>query len=427
MAQAVQRGLTRERDFQQAKALLPSDIDIKWALGLSSEEVRNLPYLKGVFDTVESVAASLLDAIEVISFLVEALTTALNVLSTIIGVAVDALEGLVLIVKEILEQIQSLLSDTSINLMRHAPTEAKSRRKPSDLLYDIGMSYLDRQDANRPVATVGGYGVAIVAISSLPNPDALIQRLDSIKKAFELSSEEFKRTVKEPSSSSYKTRQYIVGGSSGLAPDWDYGYSLSSIPAIRDGVLSPLNGWIKSVSGSRGFFVKVNSALNLANLKINRINQYSQLLLRAVSSVTTAFALGDSNGVLVIAGHGTNEDFARAIINSPNHPDYPKTELSELNYGNYVPITAPSPQFADSGLFSGALVIHLQSSASDQSVALVKAVASAFTPKIQGETLSDKVLTQYITSQTESLAERQKSLSKSNGYKDAWASRKDQA
>jgi hypothetical protein len=427
MAQSVQRGLTRERDFQQAKALLPSDIDIKWALGLSSEEVRNLPYLKPVFDGIESTAASLLDAIEVVSFLVEALTTALNVLSTIIGVAVDALEGVVLIVREILEQIQSLLTDTSINLMSHAPTEAKSRRKPSDLLYDIGMSYLDRQDANRPVATIGGYGVAIVAMSSLPNPDALIQRLDSIKKAFELSSDEFKRTVKASSTSSYKTRQYVVEGSSGLAPDWDYGYSLSSIPAIRDGILDPLNSWIKSVSGSRGFFVKVNSALNLANLKINRINQYSQLLLRAVSSVTTALALGDSNGVLVIAGHGTNEDFASAIINSPNHPDYPKTELSELNYGNYVPITAPSPQFADSGLFSGALVIHLQSSASDQSIALVKAVASAFTPKIQGETLSKKSFDQYLKSQEDPLNNKLAAISSGDGYKTAWSSRKDQA
>lgn len=415
MAQSIQRGLTREQDFETAKALLPSNIELRWGLGLSSDQVREAPFLKDIFGPLERHAAVLLTAAETISVLLEALRTAAEVLGTIIGVGVDLFEGVVIAAKELLLLIRGLLSDTAFHSMVHFPSEPKSRRKPSEILYDVGSSYLDAQDSKRPTAEAGSIGAVFVVMFSLPNKQAIADKINLIKANFAFLKEGVSSTLREKNTSSYKTPSYKLGGSSGQAPDWDVKLSLSELPAMKQGI-GELDGLIKSLAGTRGVVEKINSALNTASLRIARIQSVSDNLLRVINSVASFLAFGDGNGVFAVLGNGTNEDFARAIINAPNHPDYPKSELNEINYGNYRPITAPAPQFADSSMYSGAFAIHLQSAASQQSVDLITTLWNTLvTPKIAGR---DTNLEDYVRGATEPLDQRVQGMAE--GYSTAW-------
>jgi hypothetical protein len=415
MAQSIQRGLTREQDFETAKALLPSNIELRWGLGLSSDQVREAPFLKDIFRPLERHAAVLLTAAETISVLLEALRTAAEVLGTIIGVGVDLFEGVVIASKELLLLIRGLLADTAFHSMVHFPSEPKSRRKPSEILYDVGSSYLDAQDAKRPVAEAGSVGAVFVVMFSLPNKQAIADKINLIKTNLAFIEEGVSRVLREENASSYKTHSYKIGGSSGQAPDWDVKFSLAELPSMRKG-MDDLDGLIKSLAGTRGTVEKINSAINTASLRIARVQSISDGLLKTITSLTSFLAFGDSNGVFAVLGNGGNEDFARAIINAPNHPDYPKSELNEINYGNYRPITAPAPQFADSSMYSGALAVHLQSSTSPQSLALVEGLWNALvTPKVAGK---DQNLESYIRGSSSPLNERVQSMAE--GYSSAW-------
>ena len=415
MAQSIQRGLTREQDFETAKALLPSNIELRWGLGLSSDQVREAPFLKDIFGALERHAAVLLTAAETISVLLEALRTAAEVLGTIIGVGVDLFEGVVLAAKELLLLIRGLLADTAFHSMVHFPSEPKSRRKPSEILYDVGSSYLDAQDMKRPVAEAGSVGAVFVVMFSLPNKQAIADKINSIKTNFAFIQEGVRGVLREKNASSYKTRSYKLGGSSGQAPDWDVKISLAELPSMKTG-MNQLDGLIKSLAGTRGTVEKINSAINTASLRIARVQSISDSLLKTITSLTSFLAFGDSNGVFAVFGNGTTEDFARAIINAPNHPDYPKSELNEINYGNYRPITAPAPQFADSSMYAGALAVHLQSSTSPQSLALVEGIWNALvTPKVAGK---DQNLESYIRGSSSPLNGRVQSMAE--GYTTAW-------
>lgn len=435
MAQSIQRGLTREADFETAKGLLPSDIEMKWGVSASADQIRNLPVIKPVLDGAETLSETVQAVTEVLSLLIDALNVVVDVLGAVVGVAVDLLEGAILAAKEFLELVKGLLAETSVNFMVHAPVESKSRRKPSDLIYDIGMSYLDSKDAKRPIANVGSFGLSITAMFTSPNPDVILSKVNAFKRNFESIGSDITAVTRQYTKSSYKTRQYALEGSSGLAPDWSFKGSLSDVPPIQKGWSENIDNVIKSLASRRSFIVKVNAAINTATQKINRINTQAQSILRAVNALTGLFALG-GQGAFAVYGNGTNEDFARAIVNSPNHPDFPRVELNEVNYGNYRPITAPGPQFADSLMFSGAVVLHLQSAVSLQSVDLVKAFAELLvTPKIGGNEaaifedgeFTAKPLAQYVKSVTRPLDERVKSMNSEDGYKTPWSGRKDQA
>ena len=416
MAQSIQRGLTREQDFETAKALLPSNIELRWGLGLSSDQVRDIPVLKQVFDAAESLSSGLLVATETISVLIDALTIAAEVLGAIIGVGVDLFEGVVIAAKELLSLIRGIFADTAFHAMYHFPSEPKKRRKPSEILYDVGMSYLDAQDSNKPVAESGSIGAVFVVMFSLPNPQAIADKINRIKSDFSFLQSDVNAVLREKRASSYKTPAYKLEGASGQAPDWDVRFSLADLPSIRNGMTSALDDLIKSLAGTRSMAEKINSALNTASLRIARIEAVSQNLLRSINSVTSFLAFGDGNGVFAVLGNGRNEDFARAIINAPNHPDYPKSELNEINYGNYRPITAPAPQFADSSMYSGAFAIHLQSAASQQSVDLITTLWNTLvTPKIAGR---DTNLEDYLRGATEPLDQRVQGMAE--GYTTAW-------
>lgn len=396
MAQSIQRGLTRERDFEEAKRLLPSDIEMNWGSGPALEDIKNMPGLKEIFDAIEDFVPYIISATEILANIVSILQSVLQIIATVAGIAVDLFEAALLLVIEVLDLIKGILVETSINMMLHAPITDKERRTPSELLYDIGMSYLDRQDSKKPNASVGSVGIALVIMASLPNPQAVLDILNKIKNNIESLDSESIKLQRTKSNSSYKTRQYALEGSSGMRPDWGWSYTLADLPFVKKGV-DGLESLIKILASQKPLFEKINTAINLTQRRINEIARLSQELLKLVSSLTALFALDGPTVAFTVYGHGTNEDFARAIINAPNHPKYPKSKLNEMNYGNYAPITAPSSVMAKSSSFSIAYVLHLQAGASLTSIELIKALWAACQPKLGDEGVFEKdVLASYI-------------------------------
>lgn len=424
MAQSIQRGLTREQDFQTALSEIPSDIELKWGKGISSEEVRQAPILKNIFEGIETASNAIIVGTEVLSQFIDVLSAVADILSVVIGIGVDLFEGLIIVLKELLELIKSLFTELSFNFIHHFPTDVKARRKPSEILYDLGMSYLDSKDPNRPIARVGSVGVVFIAMYSLPNPQVFLDKLNTVLANLRAIGSDVERVQRHKVNSSYKTTQYAEEGSQGQNPNWSLGVSLLDLPAIKSGWTGELDNVIKSLASNRGYAEKINTALNTARARLARINKSADILLQTTASVSALIALGDANGLLAIRGSGTNRDFATAIINSPNHPDYPKSELNELNYGNYQPITGPNPILADSAMFSGATALHFQSPIGSQTIDLLEVLFSTMIkPKVGG---ADITLEEYARSVTSPINDRIQTAFEGDGYKTAWVTRKDQ-
>jgi hypothetical protein len=361
MALSQQRGLTRETDFNTALAALPSDFELTWGIGLSTAEIREK--ISWLIDPIEGASEIITEAVDSLSVIIDLLASIIDVVSAVIGVGVDILEGFVLLIREVIQQIRELFTGTSISAMFYFPTSVKERRKPNELLYDIGMSYLDKNDSKRPISTRNNYAAALVAMFSLPNIDALLAIADRVRKAFS-SVLDTNTYTSQASSATYKDAEYIKSGTSGMAPDWDYNYALSDF-AWAQALIAKLNEALSALGGVRPIAEKFNSVLNIARARLEALRKAAQTLLQAIQSLQTMLALGDSQAVFLVMGKGDNEDFAKAIINAPNHPQYPKADLGEPNYSAGGPVVIVNPEMGRSLLYSGAIAFHVQVGAGD--------------------------------------------------------------
>jgi hypothetical protein len=421
MALARQRGLTREADFQAAINSVPSDFEMKWGKGLSSQDVRNAPALSAVFSFLEDAAQTIQLAVDALTLLLDFLASIVDLLLLALELAVDVVEGFILALKTTLEAVKQAFEGTSLSLMKHMPLDYKSRRRPSEILYDVGMSFLDKSDPNRPVADAApSFGFTLVAMYSLPSLEQMAELYNKIASALSFG-EGGPTTSSQPSTSSYKSASFAVTGTSGMAPDWSYNASLSDWSILKV-PLTLLDEAISSLASNRTFAVKVNSTLNTVRARLARAQQISNTLLSTINSITTLLALGEGSNAFVCYGSGKSDDFARAVINAPNHPSYPKSQLNELDYGNYEPLVQPNQSLGQASMFSGALVLHLQAGASPQSEALIRNIISA----VFKETQSGQ---QINTAETASAAADKalKRAPKPKDFKNLWSSRKDQA
>lgn len=365
MATTIQRGLTREADFQTLLDSIGPSIELKWGKGLSSEEVREKEPFKTLFSALEGIAEIVTPTISLLSTIVEALASVVDILSLALGIAVDIFEGFILALNVLIKQVIQLFEGTSVSLMFHAPLSPKERRKPSEILYDVGMSYLDQGDKNRPIApTRSVYGAAIVSMLTVPNPSILIDKFNAIRDLVQKGQNDVASTLtgitkKTPSTTSVKSASFVLNGTSGLAPDWMTSLSFKDMGPFGD-ITSALSKLLTTINSSRSATQKINAAINVVRLRLSRIQNTINSVLAAYQLALQLFAFGEGSNLFLVAGNGNSQDFARSIINAPNHPDYPKASLSERAYGNFSDNKQQARALGESALFSGAFVMHLQ-------------------------------------------------------------------
>ena len=180
---AEQRGQVRLDNFGQYQQEKPSDFNVEWGFSPGEEIITNL--LGVDKDTIEVALAQISRASENLSTVISILESVVDVISIILDTTSDIFSGLVVIIREVVESIINLFTSVSFNHLFHFPTTYKDRRRPNEILYDIGMAYVDKNDPNRPITVQETtFGYAILAMFSLPNIQLLQERLGSFKKLF---------------------------------------------------------------------------------------------------------------------------------------------------------------------------------------------------------------------------------------------------
>lgn len=367
---ALTRGLSRQNDYKQALDAIEADLDFEFATGLSSEEVRELlPFL----DDLEEGIQGVFQAIEVIQTLVDYFATIAEFLSAIIGIAVDVFEAIITLLKEILNQFAELFSGTSVSAMTHFPTDYKSRRTPNQVLYDVGMSYLDKNDSNRPIANQNNFVAIMVVLFSVPNLQKILSLFDKLKKQFKgFSDEDYSFNL---NNNTNENGENTIAGSSGMSPDWDRSLSLLDFEAVRK-VYDAVQSFVKILSKGNTIVERLNAIINAVLRRLERIRLTVEEILNAIANLLALFSLGEGQNILVITGKGKNEDFAQAIINAPNHPDYPRVEFSDSPTGKRA--TKLDRNIGQDYMFSGAFCLHLQAGASDDNIERIRTLLGLF-------------------------------------------------
>jgi len=392
---ALTRGLSRQNDYKQALDAIEADLDIEFALGLASEEVREkLPFLDGLEEGIQGVFI----AIEAIQALVDYFVTIIEFLAAIIGIAVDVFEAVITLLKEILNQFAELFSGTSISAMTHFPTDYKSRRTPNQILYDVGMSYLDINDSNRPIANQNNFVAILLIMFSVPNLQKILNLFEKLKKEFKgFADEDYSFNL---NNNTDENGQNTIAGSSGMSPDWDKSYSLLDFESIKK-IYDSIQSFIKILNKGVTIVERLNAIINAVLKRIERIRLTVEEILTAIANLLALFALGEGQNILVITGKGKNEDFAQAIINAPNHPDYPRVELSDPPKGKRA--TKLDRNIGQDYMFSGAFCLHLQAGASDDNIERIKTLLGLFKKQAKDTEKDLKSRTKDIQNQDKKL------------------------
>lgn len=177
---AQTKGLPRYADFEDYINSKPSDFEIKWGLGFGLEEVEEMLGL----DFVKDALNSLQEITSFLSTVIELVDTLVDIVAEALGLATDIFSGLALIVREVLESVINLFTGVSINPLFHFPTSYKTRRRPNEIMYDLGMAYVDQKDPNRPITVQDTFGVALVALFSAPNIEQILSKFGELSKLF---------------------------------------------------------------------------------------------------------------------------------------------------------------------------------------------------------------------------------------------------
>jgi hypothetical protein len=305
---------------------------------------------------------------------------------------VTLFEALILAVREATLAFIDLFSGLSINGLVHFPETPKSRRRPNEVLYDIGMAYLDEKDGNRPVMVGDVFGAALIACWSMPNLESLLKVKEDISNSFKGIGSDFvsldvsNRFQKVDESWRSPT---TFKGSSGMAPDFGFSKSLLDFKEIKK-VVDGASTFINYLDTSRDIANKLDTVFTLVERKLSRVQQIANDLVVGLNSAFTLFAFEDAAGMLLVSGTGQSEDFAKAIINAPNHPKYPKTSFFDDVATSYRRQGLESPldrQLGEDGLFGGGVLFHIQApntvENSERLVALLKLLFSEDNPSFQ--------------------------------------------
>ena len=373
---AQQRGITREDSFTEALSQIPSTFDIFWGKGLNEEDFGET-FMGDILEEVGGAGQVVAGFVDATLALVDLLSAAIQVTLTNLGIVVDLFEGVLTALNLILQIFREAITGISANFMFHFPSSHKARRTPSELMYDIGMSYLDKQDTKKPVSNLDNSAAVVVAIWSLADITSLIKVKDRLIKAIK------GVNVSDIDDPRYKAGLYLrdefVAEGTSSKPDWMFDLDLADIGAFKK-LLNGITELMGTVDQKKSNLAKYNLVIDLVQQRLAKVSQITNELSDIITSITTLLALGDSNGMFVCKGKGTNRDFATTLINAPLHPDYPGVEFLEtvdLNKsGNEINL-----ELGRQSLFSGAMALHLQ--VVDASEDTFNAIVDLFAQQVQ--------------------------------------------
>lgn len=176
---AQTKGLQRYADFEDYIETKPSDFEIKWGVsaGDATGKIGFEEAMKQGLNAVQELTAFLNNVIQTIDSVVDVVALSL-------GIVTDAFSALGVIIREVLESIVNLFTGLSVNWLLHFPQSYKTRRTPSEIMYDLGMAYVDKKDANRPITVQETFGFALVALWSLPNIEQVREKWGQVKRLF---------------------------------------------------------------------------------------------------------------------------------------------------------------------------------------------------------------------------------------------------
>ena len=384
---ATQRGFTREVNYDQYLLEKPEELNLEW-VGVPTDDESIKQYL-GV-QAIQSV-------LEGVSFVVGQLQSALNLVDALVDLivlvigrtVVDATEALVLALREVVEVFLNLFTGLSLNTLYHFPETYKTRRTPNEILYDVGMAYLDKKDSKRPLMVDDVFAGIMVATFSFPNIESLLRQKDQVVKNLNalglgLGEDALNAASRFASiDEDWRSSTVDTSGSTGMAPDFDNSISLLEFAPIKTLVVE-LNKLIKRLSSTRKAVQQIRQVITTAQRRLDAIVANVTRITTTLNSAVALFSFVGANGLLFVSGSGQSEDFAKAIINSPHHPDYPKNDLFdeiETNVkGNLGGLSPLDRNLGEQGLFGGAFVIHVQApNTPENSASLLSLFTNLFT------------------------------------------------
>lgn len=384
---ATQRGFTREVNYDQYLLEKPEELNLEW-VGVPTDDESIKQYL-GV-QAIQSV-------LEGVSFVVGQLQSALNLVDALVDLivlvigrtVVDATEALVLALREVVEVFLNLFTGLSLNTLYHFPETYKTRRTPNEILYDVGMAYLDKKDSKRPLMVDDVFAGIMVATFSFPNIESLLRQKDQVVKNLNalglgLGEDALNAASRFASiDEDWRSSTVDTSGSTGMAPDFDNSISLLEFAPIKTLVVE-LNKLIKRLSSTRKAVQQIRQVITTAQRRLDAIVANVTRITTTLNSAVALFSFVGANGLLFVSGSGQSEDFAKAIINSPHHPDYPKNDLFdeiETNVkGNLGGLSPLDRNLGEQGLFGGAYVIHVQApNTPENSASLLSLFTNLFT------------------------------------------------
>ena len=384
---ATQRGFTREVNYDQYLLEKPEELNLKW-VGVPTDDESIKEYLavqaiQGVLEGVSFVVGQLQSALNLVDALVDLIVLVIG------RTVVDATEALVLALKEVVEVFLNLFTGLSLNTLYHFPETYKTRRTPNEILYDVGMAYLDKKDSKRPLMVDDVFAGIMVATFSFPNLESLLRQKDQVVKNLNalglgLGVDAFNAASRFASiDEDWRSSTVDTSGSTGMAPDFDNSISLLEFAPIKTLVVE-LNKLIKRLSSTRKAVQQIRQVITTAQRRLDAIVANVTRITTTLNSAVALFSFVGANGLLFVSGSGQSEDFAKAIINSPHHPDYPKNDLFdeiETNVkGNLGGLSPLDRNLGEQGLFGGAYVIHIQApNTPENSASLLSLFTNLFT------------------------------------------------
>lgn len=376
---ATQRGLTRELSFEDYLREKPANLDVKWGKGVSPSSL---------FDTIGVDISSLLETTSAVAsgaqLIVDLLREAVDFVITLVArPIVSIFEGLVLAIKQVVTAFANIFTGLSANVLYHFPETPKTRRKPSEVLYDVGMAYLDDKDANRPITLDDVYGVSLVVTFNFFNDQAVRQKLAEIKRRFQGiqgDATSFTEALQKFGNQDENWKSPIPEkGSSGMKPDFEASISLVDAPAFKK-LVDTLLQFSSTLDKTRGLAQKFQSVLSLVETKLNLIQRQANELVTALNTAIAMLNFEDAAGIFSVKGSGEAIDFAKAIINAPLHPTYPKSDLAEDIGNEYKAKGLPSPinkRLGQETMFGCAFVLHLQVPNVEENISVIERLLDA--------------------------------------------------
>lgn len=176
---SIKKGLLREPNFEDYMESKPSGFEVKWGTNPGDLLEDKVPFLR---DLVEGTLNVIDPFLAGVNTFIELLDIVVDLLSAVAGVFFDAFSLITLAIREALESVINLFTGLSLNWMLHFPTTPKSRRNPDEIMYDLGMAYIDRGDTNRPITVQDSFGATVVALWSFPNLEKLMLEFNRINK-----------------------------------------------------------------------------------------------------------------------------------------------------------------------------------------------------------------------------------------------------